>query len=230
MENASRALMMAGSILISIIVISALVFAFRELAGTKNTEINSERLQEIKQFNQTYESYNDKIYGKQLIALAQRMDDYNQSINTGNYNSSSTTSAKGKNGYNYIVLEVSDGGTKTISNYVYIHDFIEDNFGKGKTYSSVDNFNKYREALDVVTNPNANENSKEYEKAVYTINELEKRSVNKSEYSSLKNKADNIYTNGYELYEKVISKQYRCVDVVYSETSKRIEKMEFKVE
>lgn len=78
MENASKALIMAGSVLISILIISALVFMFNQLRGVKTTEIDSDEAKKLVQFNKQIETFNRSLYGSELLSLCNLIDDYNK--------------------------------------------------------------------------------------------------------------------------------------------------------
>ena len=73
MENASRALTIAGTILISLIVISALILMFRELRGNKVQEADIQRIEQTEKFNKSYESYKKTLYGSELLSLANKI-------------------------------------------------------------------------------------------------------------------------------------------------------------
>lgn len=79
MENASKALLMAGGVFIALMVIGALVLMFNNLTAyqqSKNAEIES---QEIIEFNNEYISYaRDDVRGNDLISLINKIIDYNK--------------------------------------------------------------------------------------------------------------------------------------------------------
>ena len=51
MENAAKALTIAGTILISVLVISAVVFMYRDLTSVKRQDAENQKVQEITDFN-----------------------------------------------------------------------------------------------------------------------------------------------------------------------------------
>lgn len=78
MENASKALLMAGSVLIAIMIISALVIMYNKLNATQEQEEANSRAEKILEFNLSYESFNRKdVYGGQLLSLINKMEDNN---------------------------------------------------------------------------------------------------------------------------------------------------------
>lgn len=78
MENASKALLMAGGVLISIIIISMLVLMGNSLTSYQQTSVQNQREADIFKFNQEYEGYNRKgVRGNELYSLISKAIDYN---------------------------------------------------------------------------------------------------------------------------------------------------------
>lgn len=116
MENASKALIMAGEVLIAIIIMSALVLLFNSLTSYQNVEKQNERETEVIQFNNKYEAYNrDDVRGNDLYSLINRVADYNKR--------KSTEGEEGKElAYQPIELNVNlktKDGTKDQKNFTY---------------------------------------------------------------------------------------------------------------
>ena len=88
MENASKALLMAAEVLISIVVISALLLMFNSLTSYQKVAEENEEEATVIAFNNVYESYNrDDVRGNDLYSLINRVVDYNRrksSEGTGN--------------------------------------------------------------------------------------------------------------------------------------------------
>ena len=61
MENASKALLMAGGILIAILVIGLVVYMFNTSSNLKKTSEDTELVEQIAAFNKEYEAYNKKL-------------------------------------------------------------------------------------------------------------------------------------------------------------------------
>lgn len=79
MENASKALIIAGSVLLSILIIGSLVFMFNTLSNLKSTEASSADAQKLAEYNSQIETFNRKgIYGSEVLSLANLIDDYNK--------------------------------------------------------------------------------------------------------------------------------------------------------
>ena len=70
MENASKALIMAGSILMAILVIGVLVFMFGRLSDVEQTKLEANRDAKEKSYEKKFEDYNKTLYGSEILSLA----------------------------------------------------------------------------------------------------------------------------------------------------------------
>ena len=103
MENASKALIMAGSILISMIIIALLVAFYNNLRSLEQTKSNSNQEEQITEINKQFTEYQRIVYGSEILSLANKVEYYNQ------------READNK-GYKPIVLIVTIGNGKGIDN------------------------------------------------------------------------------------------------------------------
>ncbi len=79
MENASKALIMAGSVLISLVVIGALLLMFNNLSAYQQTDRQTEQEAEVIKFNNEYEiPKGQTIRGSDLYSLLNKAIDYNR--------------------------------------------------------------------------------------------------------------------------------------------------------
>lgn len=79
MENASKALIMAGSVLIAIVIIGALVLMFNNLNNYQQVNTQGNRDTQVVEFNNQYETYHRKnVRGSDLYSLLNRVVDYNR--------------------------------------------------------------------------------------------------------------------------------------------------------
>lgn len=79
MENASKALVIAGSVLIALMIASLLYYAYQQwgtFEKAKQPKIDSERVAEV---NKSYLSYEKTLYGSELVGLINKMHDFNES-------------------------------------------------------------------------------------------------------------------------------------------------------
>lgn len=81
MENASKALVMAGGVLLAIMVLATLIYAANSWGLLSNAENESDASQQLAKFNREYESYNkDLLYGIDVISVLNKAIDNNNSI------------------------------------------------------------------------------------------------------------------------------------------------------
>lgn len=79
MENASKALIIAGSILIALMIIGAVILMFNSLSNYQNMNDKDVKEAQIVKFNNQYETYNrDNVRGSDLYSLLNRVADYNR--------------------------------------------------------------------------------------------------------------------------------------------------------
>ncbi len=79
MENASKALIMAGEILIGILVIGVLVYGYTNIRSLKAEEQGEITTEQLAAFNREYESYNRKlIRGVDVISVINKAIDNNR--------------------------------------------------------------------------------------------------------------------------------------------------------
>ncbi|MEI3394571.1 MAG: hypothetical protein V8R82_02525 [Clostridia bacterium] len=86
MENASKALVMAGGILIALLVIGALLLMFNQVSDYQRSGTDLEKDQQLTDFNKEFTqfTYGD-IKGYELISLVNKVIDYNGKSGTANY-------------------------------------------------------------------------------------------------------------------------------------------------
>lgn len=79
MENASKALLMAGGVLIAIIIISLLVKMYGSIGAFQKQKFTQEEIAQIEAFNQKYIKYLDQyVYGTEVITIINQSVDDNQ--------------------------------------------------------------------------------------------------------------------------------------------------------
>ncbi len=73
MENASKALIIAGAILLSILIIAIGMFIYNSAQSTINDSITSFSTQEIEAFNNNFESYKGNSTGSNVSSMLTRL-------------------------------------------------------------------------------------------------------------------------------------------------------------
>lgn len=78
MENASKALIMAGGILIAMLIVGLLVWGYNNISSSQRANAEAEELEQVTEFNLKFEAYNKgSVRGYQMISLANLARDYN---------------------------------------------------------------------------------------------------------------------------------------------------------
>lgn len=78
MENASKALLMAGGILLAVIIMGTFIYMFTNARITAETEHEIETVEQITKFNNQFESYNKKLMrGVEVISALNKAIDNN---------------------------------------------------------------------------------------------------------------------------------------------------------
>lgn len=79
MENASKALVMAGSILIALLVLGALMLMFNQISHYHGSESDFEEVSQLSQFNDQFAQFaRNDLAGTELISLVNKVVDYNK--------------------------------------------------------------------------------------------------------------------------------------------------------
>lgn len=83
MENASKALMMAGGILIALLVIGALLLMINRLGIYSRSQDDDKKYTQLSDFNRDFERYCDDkgINGTDIISLINKVNNYNSKAN-----------------------------------------------------------------------------------------------------------------------------------------------------
>lgn len=81
MENASKALLIAGGILIAIILITLLIRSYGNIVGFQKQNLSQEEAAQLEEFNAQYMKYNHQyVYGTEVITVANKIDNYNNYV------------------------------------------------------------------------------------------------------------------------------------------------------
>lgn len=81
MENASKALIIAGGILLALLILSTLIYVGTTMSNMADQQNQSKQLEQTAEFNRTYEAYNrSRLYGTDVISVVNRAIDYNKQL------------------------------------------------------------------------------------------------------------------------------------------------------
>lgn len=80
MENASRALVIAGGVLLSLIIIGVVVFAYRGITSLQKEKDISLSNEQVSKINEQIEKYTKKsvIYGSEVLSICNAIEDYSR--------------------------------------------------------------------------------------------------------------------------------------------------------
>ena len=194
MENASKALMMAGTVLIALMVISALVFMYRDLTSEKRQESENQKVEETAEFNKSFESYEKDLKGTQMFSIANKIIDYNEKY-------------AGKDGYEEITLTVhTDRGNKNAQYYADLQANVDKMINE--KYKSSSNL----EALYEARNNETSTDEKTRTQVEQTIKELQKELGDK--YNAAYQNVIRDW-NQYSKYKDLKTKTYKSDGITY---------------
>lgn len=79
MENAAKALTIAGGILISLLILGIIIFGYNNLSNLSKQQEDKKEIEQLAAFNKEYESYNRKLLrGVDVISLMYKAIDNNE--------------------------------------------------------------------------------------------------------------------------------------------------------
>lgn len=79
MENASKALLIAGGVLIALIIITMFIIMFNRMASIQKEQEEQTKIEQLSAFNAEFEAYNKKImYGTDVITLINKVAENNK--------------------------------------------------------------------------------------------------------------------------------------------------------
>lgn len=99
MENASKALLIAGGVLVSILVITVFIYMITKISEFRRSNEDLARIENVSEFNKRFTNYQrDDVQGYELLSLIHNVIDYNEQY--------STDSTINKDSYNPISLTI----------------------------------------------------------------------------------------------------------------------------
>lgn len=235
MENASKALLMAAGVLITILIISLILFARNRVADFYNSDDSIENTSDVTKFNLQFTNYErDDVKGVELISLSNKIADYNS-------RHSNAEGAKNDEGYQFITLIVDIGASNSAADpFKYGDNRVL--FGNQTvfTQSGVSNaFSNINSEMYRAENTYGKKNLRNLAKAIYTvfpnknindITDYEKlNSVKKfQEITSSKDVSNATYKNYYDKIDlnkteqvnskfKVIQDNFKDISLKYYE-------------
>ena len=205
MENASKALIIAGSVLIALIVLSMLVAFFNNLRSLVGTEQTTKQTEQAAEFNKQYDAYARDVYGSELLSIANKLNDYNRREADGE-------------GYERIELEVQ------------INKDIDQEYFKKGTFNSNELINKFKEVEEkintignetITSSTNTKVSRKVSKLATMRTADIEALGIEKVKYQTKVNE----YNTYKTLLSQVKATPFKYVNFDYDKNNGRITKM-----
>lgn len=209
MENASKALIMAGGVLIALLIIGILVVFFNNLSDWQKISQTSEEVEQITEFNKPYDVYERNVYGSELLSIANKIDDYNKRESNNK-------------GYSKIELEVQ-------ITYDMDKNFFKKNiYNAANLKAEVEKLNKKIEELgniSIKSSSNSKVSRKVSQLATMRTKDIEDLGFIRADYS------ENVteYNTCKTLLTEVKAKVFQYVNFEYNKNTGRIIKMQYKL-
>lgn len=164
MENASKALLMAAGVLITILIVSLIIFARNRASDFYNSDDAIDDTSDVTKFNLQFTNYErNDVKGVELISLSNKIADYN-------FRHSNADEAKNDEGYQFITLTVNIGATDP---FKYGDDYNSGLFRNKTvvfTQSGVSNaFADINDDMYQAENEFGKKNLRNLAKAIYTV-------------------------------------------------------------
>lgn len=164
MENASKALLMAAGVLITILIVSLIIFARNKASDFYNSDDDIDDTSDVTKFNLQFTNYErNDVKGVELISLSNKIADYN-------FRHSNADRAKNDEGYQFITLTVNIGATDP---FKYSDDDNSGLFRNNQTVfrqSGVSNaFSSINDEMYQAENNYGKNNLRNLAKAIYTV-------------------------------------------------------------
>lgn len=241
MENASKALLMAGGLLAGILVITSLTIMWSKMSGVKASQSGNVKTEQLAEFNATFDSYaNETVMGTDILSLFNKVVSNNQKrdddVLLSNIQYEPITIVVSYNGVgwkdDYKALELIDGDNEIIrkddkknekrnekiNEYIQLEkDVGRDNLTKLSTYC----MGNAKERLNDLRKQIAKEKGLSSEASI-TREDAIKRIVGKS-LSNITDKQIDDYT----IYTTFKTSKYTCEKVEYSPNNGQVSKMIF---
>lgn len=209
MENASKALLMAGGVLIALLTISLLVLMFNQIGTFYSGEENVERDEQTAKFNLEYEAYNrNDVRGTELLSLLNKVANYNER--------KSEVGTEGKDiAFQAMTVNVElgskddysvDGTSRLITNDKYRMDSTKNEFESN-----------VMSRLNTLISTYGESELLKLSKSIEKIDELTKNDKKKKEA-----------VLAYYEYVQFKRAHFKCINTEYNKKTGRIIKMEFK--
>lgn len=221
MENASKALILAGGVLISLLILGALLLMFNNLTTYQASKSQSVAEADVSRFNNQFETYNrNGIRGSDMVSLVNRVISYNIENEQDGYEKMQI-SIKIANNRNEIKEKFSYDTTSDFPKLIRT-SYNQDNIASTLTNVVTQLENKYNVGtVNYISNLTSNI-SKVMDSSEETQKILPNDLSNYGGYNSIK---EDIVT--YYEYVQLKRAYFNCTNAEYNQETGRMVKMEF---
>ena len=203
MENATKALEMAAGVLIALLIIGLLAYAYNNLSDEKKIEQSSESAMQASEFNKSYEAFNKSgLQGSEILSLANKIVDYNKK-------------EADKKGYQEIKLSVTINGKITQNEKFFTNGIYE------KAEDITTEYNKLSDKIK-----ESGEKIVKYNGKFMTIAELAKQTTRSSQLTTAESQLVDDYKAFLNDQTGIARKTFEAPTVDYDKNG-RITKMSF---
>ena len=216
MENASKALIIAGGVLLALMVLSLVVYMSTATSRFAESQDQKRLTEEIKAFNDGYTSYNKKrMYGTDIITVVNKAIEHNKKI------------GEIKEDPYYINIIITTKEDFKTTGLETIYDTKKKKIVESKEMNNADIKEKAKLSEDIQIELNKDT----YELGTTNMNEKMLKFFTKNSMKDIsigENKVDHVVT--YNIYSAITNFKraiYECKDVDYNEKTGRIEEMRF---
>ena len=116
MENASKALLIAGGVLIALIILTMFIVMYNNMANIQKEQEEQTRIEQIAAFNAEFEAYNKKVmYGTDVITLINKVAERTVKKN------GSSEAIKAFNEFKEVITSSGNSSYKYLQNMLIIY-------------------------------------------------------------------------------------------------------------
>lgn len=212
MENATKALEIAGSVLLGVLILGLLVFEYRKISNLKKVEEDVKVSQQSEDFNKKFEAYNRNLYGSELLSLANQIQDYNYRYAGEKTSAEEKTSQYENQGYQKVevTIEIKTATNRLAAGTCDLSHFLE----------------VYNDLAKDIEKMNKKYNNKSIS---YWANSEKETERNFPDKKNNKEIYDNIkaYKDLYNEQLDITRKTFKCTQINYDNKNGRITNMTF---
>lgn len=244
MENASKALLMAGGMLLAILILTLLIYAWNLFSDYQSSDDKLANIDNTAKFNQQFTNYDrDDVQGYELISLVNQVVDYNQRKSTEGQNDEK---------YNPITVKID------LINENNRKQFAKDSTNRlisSTTYIQSNAINTFKILIDTANsiedefggNDCANRIAKNYDSIFLSDSQVEqerKKGYNDIQiWENARKKYNSLTTKTVSTKEELLSKRelalkyyeymqfkrgvFKCTKLEYDNVTGRVSKIEF---